>query len=574
MKTLPHSISEAVRLHALHRNPAPLRFARCSEPITYAELWRHVEAKLQLLAAVGFAPGQRVALSMSNTLHTVSSVLAVMHAGGTLIPLFYRQGMRPQGRDFERILATLRVSRAPLVLTHDSELPTLQEAARSAGGYATVHAYEREAPAHAPAPCFAASADGLALIQFSAGSTSEPKGLGFGHAQLVTNVAGIGQRLALQPQDVWCSWLPLFHDMGLVGALFSTLYAGAGLSLFTPSELVRTPLSWIEQLSIDRATITVAPQFAYDLVLQKLALVQPADDAYALSSLRLALNGAEAVDVAVCDEIERAFARFGLREHTVQPCYGLAENCVAVTVRRPGSPRIARCFERAALDRGQVKLQDTAARASVTRAGNGFAVEGTQFLVMNAQHEPVPDGQVGEVAISGGATARVVLRADGSLAPLPQWVRTGDLGVVLDGELFIVGRVKEIVKRGGETFAPTDIEACAAAAARAADQRVRVVAVAAFGFRDDTTHREEIVLLAETRDYRHAEASAALSQQLRVAVLREFRLPLYDVLIARPGTIPRTTSGKTQRLLLRERYLRGELTPQAAADGQAVHASE
>jgi fatty-acyl-CoA synthase len=266
------SVPEAVRAHAASGTQSTLRFSRSSEPITYAALWRCVEDKARLLTAVGFEPGQRVALSMSNTLETVATVLAVMHSGGTVIPMFYRQGMRASGKDHARIVATLRVSRAPLAFTHAAECEVLQDTARSAGGYAAVHAYEQHVAAAVAMPNAGAQANLHALIQFSAGSTSEPKGLCLGHAQLVSNVSAIVQRLGMSERDLWCSWLPLFHDMGLVGALFSTLYAGANFSLFSPAEFIRNPLSWIEQLSTDRATITVAPQFAYDLCLQKAAL--------------------------------------------------------------------------------------------------------------------------------------------------------------------------------------------------------------------------------------------------------------------------------------------------------------
>ena len=557
------SLPNAVRTHAARGCSSALRFGRSSAPISYADLWQCIEEKARFLAAAGFEPGQRVALAMSNTLETVSTVLAVMHVGGTVIPMFYRQGMRASGKDHARIVATLRVSRAPLAFTHAAELEVLQDAAQAAGGHARVFAYEQEVPAGVAALEGVFREDIPALIQFSAGSTSEPKGLCLGHSQLVTNVAAIGVRLEMSERDLWCSWLPLFHDMGLVGSLFSTLYWGAGFSMFSPAEFVRNPLAWIEQVSIDRATITVAPQFAYTMCVQKVSLSQLPPDAFELSELRLVLNGAEAVDVAVCDEFERCFAPFGLREHAVQPCYGLAENCVAVSVRAPGTPRVAHHFDRVALSHGRTELRAKPSANSVTRAGNGFAIDGTRVAVLDAGDAVQADGCVGEIAIAGDATARAILVSDGSIQPLPEWVRTGDLGLMLEGELYVVGRVKEVVKRGGEQFAPTDIEACASAEARVAGQRVQVTGVAAFGFRDEVNGCEEVVVVAETRDYRHEQRALQLAQQLRKAVLREFRLPLYDVIIARPGTIPRTTSGKTQRLALRDRYLQGELAVSA-----------
>jgi len=553
------TVARAVRQHAADGCKSPLRFGRDAEIIDYAALWQRVLVQTRLLADCGFEPGQRVALSMSNTLETVSSLLAVMHCGGTLIPLFHRPGMRATGKDHARIVSTLRVSRAPLVLTHASDVAVLQLAAADAGANARVHAYEQVAVAQQGLGEQAPAAGVPALIQFSAGSTSEPKGLCLGHAQLVANSRGIIERLGVTQDERLCTWLPLYHDMGLIGGVMTSLMSGCGLTLYPPAEFVRNPLSWIEQASLDRATALQAPQFAYELCLQKAKLQALPPGAYDLSSVRFALNGAEAVDVEVCEQFETFFAAHGLRRHVIQPSYGLAENCVAVSLRAPGTPRLSRHFERGGLSRGRAEIAAQPSAATVTRAGNGHVIAGTRVAVWDAEDRVLPDGQVGELVISGESTARALLQADGQIRPLPEGVRTGDLGVMLDGELYVVGRCKEVVKRAGEAFSPTDVEACVLTELRDT-KAAHVLCVGAFGFRHEQTGREEIVIVLETREFRHADRARELSNQVRRTLLREYRLPLHDVVIAKPGVIPRTTSGKLQRLALRDKYLRGELS--------------
>lgn len=562
------SISDAVLHHAVHGSRSALRFGRAAAEIDYPALWRRVDRQAYLLARAEFSPGERVALSMSNTLETTAAVLAVMHCGGTVIPLYYRQGMRATGKDYVRLVSTLRASRAPRVFTHSADTALLQQAASEAGAGASVHAYEADAPEDAvPAP--RVRTDVPALIQFSAGSTSEPKGLCLGHSQLVANVRAIAERIAVDnTRDRLCSWLPLFHDMGLIGGLFTALFTGSGSTLFAPAEFVRNPLSWLESISTDRATVTIAPQFAFELCLQKAGLQPLPEGAFDLSSLRIALNGAEAVDAVVCDQFERAFAPFGLQANVLQPAYGLAENCVAVTVRAPFTPRVSRHFQRASLSRGRVELQAEPSAATVTRAGNGFAIAGTRVAVLDDADRSLADGQVGELAISGSSTTRALLMADGEITPLPEWVRTGDLGVLVDGELYVVGRAKEVVKRAGEAFSPTDVEACVLAETRN-ERAASILGVAAFGFRDEQTGHEEIVVVVESREFRNEARAAELAKHIRRTVLREFRLPLHDVIIAKPATIPRTTSGKLQRLALRDRYLAGVLAQAPAKEARA-----
>ncbi|MEY4508034.1 MAG: hypothetical protein RLZZ450_156 [Pseudomonadota bacterium] len=564
----PAHFLEAIREHAVRDNPAELKLGRDAPTLSYRALWSLVVQKSEALRADGFTCGQRAAISMSNTLDCVISTLGVLHAGGTVLPLYYRPDLRAVGKDFERIVSILRASRAPYLLTHRSEFECHERAAAEAATSTRVLALETS---HQPSGLDPAAdrcqmPEGrAAIIQFSAGSTAEPKGLCLRHEQLSANARGFCLGIDWTAQDRVYSWLPLFHDMGLVAAVLTSLRVGAGLTLGTPQAFIMDPIGWLRQMSTQRSTISMAPQFAYDLVLAKARLSAAPCAGFDLSALRTSINGAEIVDAAACDAFERFFAAYGLRKHVIQPGYGLAENCVAVAVRPPGTPRLVRNFDRAELRNGRVALREASSDETVSRAGNGFAVAGTRFVVLDEDGRTLGENEVGEVAISGDASARASLRSDGELIGLPDPLRTGDLGVVHAGELFIVGRVKEMVKRGGEAFSPTDVEHCVRS------HIPELLLNAAFGYHDSQTGTEEVVVVAESRDWRRSDRVAELSARIRVAVLSVFRLPLQEVVIVRPRTITRTTSGKIRRIALRDDYLAGALSstrvPHAGSGG-------
>jgi acyl-CoA synthetase (AMP-forming)/AMP-acid ligase II len=552
------TLLSALRQHAAEDAPGRLQLG--SETLGYRELWVRIVRMSRRLRELGLSPGDRAAISMSNTCETVIMSYAVMHAGGVVLPLYYRPGLRTGGKDYARIVSILQASRARYLFTHESASAFHQQATTEAGAFTQLLTLELEAAAthDADDEPLRTSEDRLAIIQFSAGSTAEPKGICLRHEQLVANARGFSRGIEWTAADRVYSWLPLFHDMGLVGSVFTSLYVGASLTMGSPQSFIINPLGWLKQMSEQQSTITLAPQFAFDLALAK-ARLSPADcEALDLSALRTCVNGAEIVDPDACDEFEHFFAGRGLRRYAIQPGYGLAENCVAVAVRRPESARLVRYFGRAALREGRADVHAEHTPDTVARAGNGTPIDGTSVVVLDDEGNELGEGRVGELAISGGSSAARTLRSDMQLHDLPDPLRTGDLGLFHDGELFIVGRVKEMVKRGGEAFSPSDVENCVKL------QMPDFVLTAAFGYHDAESGSEEVVLVGEARCYQQPERVAELVARARVLVLREFRLPLRDVMVVPPRTVPRTTSGKIRRLALRDSYLRGELAAELA----------
>jgi acyl-CoA synthetase (AMP-forming)/AMP-acid ligase II len=396
--------------------------------------------------------------------------------------------------------------------------------------------------------------DAPLLLQFTAGTTAAAKAIELTHGNVASNVAAIARRIAGDADDTLYSWLPLYHDMGLIGGLITSLYQGATLHLVAPQEFLRRPLGWLRAISEHRATFTVAPQFAYRLVLARYDLAPTQLDGCDLSSLRVALNGAEMVQHEVCTRLEERLARHGLRRHTIQPCYGLAENCVAVTVREPQRPIRIRHLRRDALaERRAVSLPDPSA-ATVSLVGNGAVVDDTEVRLLTDAGASAD--AIGEIEVRGRSAAHRISDGDG-VAHRDGWIATGDLGVFLDGELFVVGRIKEAFKSGGRTFAPADVEEVLRPLTGD-----RPSGVAAFAFSDPATGVDELVVVIEREP--QGPTRAALDEQVRLQLLRTMQLTPRDVVLVRRGTIPLTSSGKIRRLHLRDLYLGGGLEPAVA----------
>ncbi len=354
----------------------------------------------------------------------------------------------------------------------------------------------------------------VAMLQYTSGTTGTPRGVPLTHRNLMANAAAIDAALRPIPEEVTVSWLPLFHDMGLLGTVVTVLRAQKPLVLMSPQDFVRRPMSWLRAISEHRGTITAAPNFAFEYCVRRLARdeLQGVD----LSSLRIALNGAEPVDLPAVRRFHEVFSEFGLRPHVVRPVYGLAEATLAVTFTGPGSCRVDR------------RTPGEPERVSV-----GEPLQGVELQVRangdEAATAPLPDREVGEIWVRGASVT-----SDG-------WLATGDLGYLAEGELFITGRSRDLIIRRGRNLVPQDLEARASSV-----DGVRGGAVVAFG------DGEDIWVVAETRvrgDDKRRATEAAVRERLAAA----FGFAP-SVGLVRVGALPRTTSGKLRRSAAAERF--------------------
>lgn len=379
-------------------------------------------------------------------------------------------------------------------------------------------------------------AEDVALVQYTSGSTSAPKGVVLRHANLVHNVRAITQVFDLDRESRAVSWLPPYHDMGLIGCVITPVHVGFPIRLMSPLDFLKSPLSWLRQISELGVTATGGPNFAYDLCVRRAK--EDALEGLDLSSWKVAFNGAEPVRHQTLTDFSRRFAAHGFRPEAFLPCYGLAEATLIATGRHwdPAAP--------------------AAGPAAELRVSCGPAVPGTQVTIVDTERgTPLPDGQEGEILLHGpgvtdgywGGTSTERLFADvGSVRHL----RTGDLGFLLDGELHVTGRSKDVLVHRGVNHHAHDVES----AAVSGNPAVRPTA-AAFMVDDP----EPLVVLTVERPPAQAATDEETAQDLRRRVLERMGVRLDTVVLCPPRAIPKTTSGKVQRALTRELLLEDSL---------------
>jgi len=387
--------------------------------------------------------------------------------------------------------------------------------------------------------------DDVAYLQYSSGSTRLPAGVEITHRNLTANVDQlVGTLTGGRPRLTGVNWLPLFHDMGLLASVAVPLRAGTDAVLFDPVAFLMQPARWLRLLSGRPDAYTAAPNFAYDYVLRRL---EPADlDGLDLSGVFLWLNGAEPVRAATLDRFAERLAGAGLDRRALCPAYGLAEATVYVAGHGIDRPPRAVAFDRDRLAAGEAVPAAADAQPSVLVSCGPPA--GQEVAVADpATGERLPAGRVGEIRVRGANVARRYWRREAIAGDEHGWLRTGDLGTLHDGELFVTGRLKDLLIVAGRNHYPQDVEETVGEASPALGR--------AAAFTVTVGDEDKAVVVAERSraavDWRPGEIARAVRQ----AVWRRHDLALHDLVLAEPGTIPRTTSGKVSRTACRGDYL-------------------
>ncbi|MGV9820701.1 fatty acyl-AMP ligase [Nocardia xishanensis] len=406
----------------------------------------------------------------------------------------------------------------------------------------------------------------VSFLQYTSGSTSAPKGVVVTHDALMHNQEVIRQSMGFHPGTRFVGWLPLFHDMGLMGTVVPAIYVGSRAVLLPPLTFVQRPVRWLRAVTRYRATITGGPNFAYELCCRRI----PAADREGLdlSSLEVMFNGAEPIRAETLAKFAAEFAGHGFDSNAFYPCYGLAESTLMTTGPRRGTGAVTLTVSRDELAEGRVTPG-----ADQTLVGSGRVSLHRELLIVDPDTRiPAPDGQVGEIWIGGpdaalaywgnDAATRDTFRAETVAPQSGPYLRSGDLGALIDGELFVVGRRKDLVIIGGRNYYPQDIEHTV----ENADSRIRRGCTAAFAV--DREGGEELIVVAEVK----ADADpdiAALTATLRAAVTVDHSVTPARVVLVRAGTVPKTSSGKLQRHATRTAFEDGtldEITATAATE--------
>jgi acyl-CoA synthetase (AMP-forming)/AMP-acid ligase II/acyl carrier protein len=505
------------------------------------------------------AAGERALLLFPRTLDFISTFLGCLYAGVIAVPLYPPRN----GRGLPRLTAVVADAHAKLVLTSSSSLARIRAwvSQMPNGAGIEVIATDQIAPEQAiqwTRPQI--HPESLAFLQYTSGSTSTPKGVMVTHENLLHNEKMIAKAFSQSESSTIVSWLPVYHDMGLIGGILQPLYLGATCILMPPFAFVQKPIRWLLAISNYRATTSGGPNFAYELCASYIS--QEAKEGLDLSSWEVAFNGSEPVREDTLRRFMQAFAACGFRKEAFYPCYGLAEATLFATGGTTGShPRILAVNQQ---ELGRGRAIACSEKDGKTLVGCGRAWSGQQVAVVDPERRLVcAEGEIGEIWVSGpsvtqGYWNRPVETAESFNVLLDRaakgvdkrpYMRTGDLGFFHQQELFITGRMKDLIIVHGRNYYPQDLEFTAERSGRwLSSGRNAAFFIDSFG-------KESVVLIQEVESAAPVAELQGVMEKIRSAIFEEHELALHEVVLIKAGTIPKTSSGKIQRQACKAKYL-------------------
>ena len=472
--------------------------SRRSSRLRYQALWDGAMGYAARLAQAGLQPGQMVAIMLPTCKEYLYCFYGVMLAGGVPVPLYPPARLTTIEDHMSRHVGILKSAGATIMVTIPEAKPlayllraqveslnlilTPQELNSSSGkNFNPVHRKPGD----------------MGFLQYTSGSTGSPKGVVLSHANLMANVRAMGAAVNANPADVFVSWLPLYHDLGLIGANFASLVLGFPTVLMSPLAFLSRPASWMRAIHRHRGTMSGGPNFSFELCLRR---IQDEDmEGIDLSSWRFAFNAAEPVSPDTIVEFEKRFAKWGLRKNCLSPSYGLAESSVGVAITVPGTPWRADRLDRERFTRAGEAIEARADDPSpLIVIGCGTPIPGHDIRVVDSAGLELPDRQEGQLQFRGPSSTSGYYRnpeATKTLFGSDDWLNTGDRAYLSEGTLFLTGREKDIIIRGGRNISPYELEQAVGDLAG-----VRRGCVAVFGSKDAATGTERVVVLAEMRD--------------------------------------------------------------------------
>jgi amino acid adenylation domain-containing protein len=548
--------------------------------LTYGELdvkARAIAARLQRLAALG----ERVLLLYPPDLEYIAAFFGCLYAGAVAVPVFAPRA----NRSLSRLQAIAADAEAKVVLTTSAVFSRIEPFLAQVSELQAMHwlvtdNIDEETAQEWKEPYI--DGDTLAFIQYTSGSTASPKGVMVSHANILHNERMIQSAFRQTEQSVILSWLPLYHDMGLIGGVLQPLYVGAHCILMSPVSFLQKPLRWLQAISRYRATTSGGPNFAYDMCVQKIDPARRSE--LDLSSWSVAFNGSEPVRAETLKQFAKAFEPCGFQPEAFFPCYGLAEATLFVSGTPVVRPPVMKMFAAESLAKHRVEEQAADADVAVQELVScGTTLLGQETLIVNPETStPCAPNEVGEIWIAGDSVAKGywnrpeetqnIFHARLTGVSGETFLRTGDLGFLHDGELFITGRLKDLIIIRGRNLYPQDIEQTVAECH--ADLR-RGGGVA---FSVDVEGEERLVIVQELE--RHASIDVngpdvnPLVQRVRQAVTEEHEVQPYAIAFVRAGSIPKTSSGKLQRRASRAMFLSGSFEILAEWRGEATQSGE
>ena len=524
------------------------------EEITYGALAEGARAFGAGLAARGVAAGERVAIMLPTSREFFIAFYGALRIGAIPVPLYPPARPAQLEQHFRRIAGIVANSGAQLFVTIEQAKAFAHVLQVHAGSLRHVATVAEVLDADGAPPAHRAAPGDTAFLQYTSGSTGRPKGVVLSHANLLANLRAMGAAARVSSADTFVSWLPLYHDMGLIGACLGSMLFAYPLVLMSPLAFLSRPARWLRRIQQHRGTLTSAPNFAYELCLTKLSDSEL--EGLDLGSLRLSFNGAEAVSADTIERFCERFARYGFRREAMTPVYGLAECCLGTAFPPLGRGALVERLDRAHFQgHGIARLAREDDPRPLRVVACGRALAGHALRVVDQRGRELGDRVQGMVQFAGpSATSGYFENPDETLKLIDgDWRNTGDLGYLASGELFITGRAKDVIIRGGHNIHPMELEEAAGEV-----KGVRHGGVAVFAASDARTGTERLVVLAETRETKPEERARIVAEINHLAV-DLIGMPADEVVLALPRTVLKTSSGKIRRAACREFYERGAL---------------
>jgi 1-acyl-sn-glycerol-3-phosphate acyltransferase len=553
------TLHEALYLRAVAEPERPSVYMREDDGVTttlsYGRVWRDAAAVAGGLRSLGIARGDTVALMLPTGADFLVAFQGILIAGAVPVPIYPPVRLDRLQEYAERHSGILRDAAVRALVTVPKAKPVAALFKAAVRSLATVTTVEEITARGALWGVPEGSAGDPAFIQYTSGSTGSPKGVLLSHANLLANIEAIGRGVDVRPTDVGVSWLPLYHDMGLIGSWLFCQTKGLPIAIQSPLSFLARPERWLWTIHERRGTLSAAPNFAYELCARNVK-----DEAIVgldLSSWRCALNGAEPVSPETLERFTARFSAYGFRPGAMLPVYGLAENSVAVAFPPPGrEPRIDRIARQPFEAEGRAVVAGEGDASALRFVSVGRALPEHEVKIVDDAGRTVDERRMGRLAFRGPSMTSGYYRKPEATAAMTLeggWLDSGDLAYVAEGEIYVTGRRKDLIIKGGRNLVPQEIEEAAAKV-----RGIRRNGVAAFGAIHAEQGTERLVVVAETR-VRPGEAQDRLMREVTDRVAAAVDVPPDVVALVPPGSVPKTSSGKVRRAATRELYLSGQL---------------
>jgi acyl carrier protein len=554
------TLTEALEYH-VERQPERLTVHLYDEhAITYRALWDGSMAYAARLAEAGLTPGRTVAIMLPTSKEYLFCFYGTLLAGGIPVPLYPPARLTTIEDHLTRHVGILKSAGAAIMVTIPEAKPLawlLRAQVESLRAVLVPADFTTDGKGFSPVR---SGGGQIGFLQYTSGSTGQPKGVVLTHANLLANVRAMGRAARATSADVFVSWLPLYHDMGLIGGCFATMYLGFPVVLMSPLAFLSRPSQWLRAIHRHRGTISGGPNFSYELCLRRIPDHEL--EGLDLSSWRFAFNGAEPVSPDTMLQFEERFRKYAFGSKVMAPVYGLAEASVGLAFTPPGEQWRVDVIDR---EYFSVEAEAIPAKpgdpAPLKVVACGRVIPDHDLRVVDAAGLELPDRHEGQLQFRGPSATSGYYRNPEATKTLfdGDWVNTGDRAYLFQGRLHITGREKDIIIRGGRNISPYELEEAVGDLAG-----IRRGCVAVFGSADAAGGTERVVVLAETREGdapRHQE----LKSKINELALGLIGAPVDDIVLAPPHTVPKTSSGKIRRVAAREYYERGPsgVRPQA-----------